>query len=141
MQDQAWESAGCLLIRERIGEYSGQPGGQVPVVRHERSGQRGVGFKVVAKALGEVLDSFGVSGTLRVPRSPGKRVPAPHGNVGRLLAACMVVACDRAARLVLGFYYLQHPLKERAVRLIRHSSTVCAESAWTEFSHPVHPRG
>lgn len=72
MRDQGREACWRWLPGKRIREDNGQLGRQVPVVRHERPGQRGLDFKMIAEPLGEVLDSFGMSGTLRVTGPPGE---------------------------------------------------------------------
>ena len=84
-----------------------------------------------------------------------QRLSARLGGIGYLLSGEPVQAALAIGRLVAQWGY-QHrsvgdaldavggeepaKLSCRAARLIRHARTACAESAWTEFSHPAHPR-
>ena len=61
-----------MLIASRLSEDGGELGSQVPVVGHERPGQRRLAVQTVAKAFGEIFYPVGVRGPLRVREAARK---------------------------------------------------------------------
>jgi len=88
----------------------------MPVILHERPSQPGIDFEVVTKALGQVLDPFGMRSAAGVRRSAGERAPASHRHRDGFPAAFVVMVGDRAACQVRGFYYRTQPVGKGVTR-------------------------
>jgi hypothetical protein len=111
-------------------KHIGDPGSEVPVVLHQRSGELGVAFETIAEPFGEVFNPSRVAEPLAV--TPLEAVPTTDRDVSGLLKGGLVLPSHGTALLPR----LRHGLDDSAAPL------VSEVPRWTiSHSGRLHPAG